>query len=577
MKWFNGYRMRLVFVGFVAAIVLSGGRAKADFTFGTPTNLGPTVNSSSLDSSPSISTDGLSLYFSSNRPGGSGDSDIWVTTRETINDDWSIPINLGSTVNSSAIDIEQCISADGLQLYFESRRPGSLSSKADIWVTTRSTTDDPWGEPVNLGSNVNSSGGDGQPSISSDGLELFFASSRAGNQLDLFVTTRVTINDNWDIPTNLGTLVNSSNHEWSPNISSDGLILLFTRGPELSGNIWMAKRKTVIDNWSAPVELDSPINSTFGEFPGNISADGRTLYFESNRLAGFFDWDIWQASIIPTVDFNGDGIVDSADMCIMIDHWGEDYSLCDIGPTPLGDGVVDVQDLIVLAEHLFEEVLPYGCVAYWKLDQTEGNIAHNSAGFNDGICHGEPLWQPTDGMIGGALQLDGTNDYVEADFVLSPADGAFSTFAWIKGGAPGQVIISQVDTLVGRTIKPGNTWLGVEPLNGKLMTGLGLTAAGSPIPPLPPLVSESVITDGQWHHVGIIVVAYQSMQFRYLYLDGVSVAMDIQLVKLPSLNGGLRIGAGNNLEAGTFFSGLIDDIRIYNKALSSEEIEALAR
>jgi N-acetylneuraminic acid mutarotase len=58
------------------------------------------------------------------------------------------------------------------------------------------------------------------------------------------------------------------------------------------------------------------------------------------------------------VDFNGDGIVDAADMCIMVDHWGEDYSLCDIGPTPFGDGVVDVQDLIVLAEHLFEEIPP---------------------------------------------------------------------------------------------------------------------------------------------------------------------------------------------------------------------------
>ena len=53
-------------------------------------------------------------------------------------------------------------------------------------------------------------------------------------------------------------------------------------------------------------------------------------------------------------DLNGDGIVDSADMCIMIDHWGTDNQLCDIAPMPWGDGVVDVQDLIVLAEHLFE-------------------------------------------------------------------------------------------------------------------------------------------------------------------------------------------------------------------------------
>jgi len=55
---------------------------------------------------------------------------------------------------------------------------------------------------------------------------------------------------------------------------------------------------------------------------------------------------------------NGDGIVNVADMCVMVDHWGENYSLCDIGPMPWGDGIVDVQDLIVLAEHLFEEYTP---------------------------------------------------------------------------------------------------------------------------------------------------------------------------------------------------------------------------
>ncbi len=57
-------------------------------------------------------------------------------------------------------------------------------------------------------------------------------------------------------------------------------------------------------------------------------------------------------------DVDRDGVVDSADMCIIVDHWGEDYPLCDIGPMPWGDGIVDVQDLIVLAEHLFEEIPP---------------------------------------------------------------------------------------------------------------------------------------------------------------------------------------------------------------------------
>ena len=83
------------------------------------------------------------------------------------------------------------------------------------------------------------------------------------------------------------------------------------------------------------------------------------LYFTRflHTATGEMDWataDLYQAPIIPIVDFNGDGIVDSADMVIMIDHWGTDNSLCDIGPMPWGDGVVDVEDLIVLIEHTVE-------------------------------------------------------------------------------------------------------------------------------------------------------------------------------------------------------------------------------
>ena len=84
MERLNGYRMRILLIGVVAAIVLGGESAKADFTFGEPTNLGPTVNSAHREIQPCISTDGLSLYFGSNRPGTSGERDIWVSTRATI-------------------------------------------------------------------------------------------------------------------------------------------------------------------------------------------------------------------------------------------------------------------------------------------------------------------------------------------------------------------------------------------------------------------------------------------------------------------------------------------------------------
>jgi hypothetical protein len=78
----------------------------------------------------------------------------------------------------------------------------------------------------------------------------------------------------------------------------------------------------------------------------SISADGRTLY--SDRPGGHGGFDIWQAPIIPIVDFNGDGKVDSKDLLILIEHWGTSDTLCDIGPAPWGDGKVDEKDLEVL-------------------------------------------------------------------------------------------------------------------------------------------------------------------------------------------------------------------------------------
>jgi hypothetical protein len=88
-----------------------------------------------------------------------------------------------------------------------------------------------------------------------------------------------------------------------------------------------------------------------------------------------------------------------------------------------------------------------------------------------------------------------------------------------------------------------------------------------------PLGSQAIITDGLWHHIGFVWDGSR----RSLYVDWVVVAKDTAAqTPLKSSDGGLYIGAGKNLEVGTLFSGLIDDVRIYNKALSAEEIAALA-
>ena len=187
-------------------------------------------------------------------------------------------------------------------------------------------------------------------------------------------------------------------------------------------------------------------------------------------------------------------------------------------------------------------------VAYWSLDETEGSIAKDSVADNDGTLFGEPLWQPTDGQVVGALELDGIDDYVETDLVLSPADGPFSVFAWIKGGAPGQAVIAQ---------KAGVNWLCTDSLGGNLMTELKGTSRGAAI-----LLSQAVITDGNWHRIGLVWDGSK----RKLYVDNVVVAEDTQ-GNMGGSDNGLYIGTGKAMEPGSFWSGLIDDVHIYNRAV----------
>ncbi|MCJ7777588.1 MAG: LamG domain-containing protein, partial [Sedimentisphaerales bacterium] len=311
-------------------------------------------------------------------------------------------------------------------------------------------------------------------------------------------------------------------------------------------------RATVSDPWGLPVNLGPRVNlSAADDDCPSISADGRTLYFTSNRPGGYGSYDFWQAPIIPVVDFNGDEIVDINDLVILIEHWGQDDPSVDIGPMPWGDGVVDSKDLEVLMSYWGQEfpTVNWQALAYWRLDEAQGNTAQDSAGDYDGTLYGEPVWQPTAGKVNGALQLDGIDDYFSTPFVLNPSAGAFSVFAWVKGGTPGQVIISQTG---------GANWLLADPSGGNLMTELKVTYRYASA-----LLSQTLITDGNWHRVCFV----WDGKNRILYVDDVEVAKDTQ-TSLTSSTGGLYIGAGSNLAAGSFWSGLIDDVRIYNRAVT---------
>jgi len=288
----------------------------------------------------------------------------------------------------------------------------------------------------------------------------------------------------------------------------------------------------------------------------DLGEPGRDDYYGWGRVDARAALDMVLAA---RADLYRDGKVDMRDLLVLIEHWRTDSSSADIAPATKRDGVVDNKDLELMMQYWHIEYPEFGLAAHFKLDDTEGIFAADSAGDNDAFVVGGALWQPGSGQVDGALQFDGIDDYVETPFILNPSKGPLSVFAWIKGGAPGQVIISQTGDF-------GGTWLGTNP-SSKLMTGFGDIYFGA-------LVSDTVITDGQWHHV-VFVYDMDSLH-RRLYVDGVLVAEDTTFVAGMPSDGGLYIGASKDLDAGTFFSGMIDDVRIYNQALSAEEIATLA-
>lgn len=540
-------------ISLVLFLILSLGSqdVDADFFWGIPSNLGPRVNSPSGEGGACLSADGLELIFQSSRPGGHGGEDLWVTTRPTKQDDWVEPVNLGAPANSPYSTWEPSLSSDGLSLYFsdghsppfDNPLPGGLGGQGDIWMIARETIHAAWSGPANIGPAVNSQHAV-SPCIAADGLSLVFQSHRPGklgDHCDIMVTTRESVSDAFGNPQFLRN-VNSVDGEWMPELSADGRVLLICRNT--ATEIWMAMRPTVHDDFDPPRKLSSRINlSPHGNNSPTLSPDGSTLIFNSNRPGGAGGYDLWQVALEPFVDFDGSGTIDLADLVLIIENWGADDPLYDIGPMPWGDGTVDESDLEILMNRWGQEAYDPHLVAHWKFDETEGVLAQDSANEHHAILVGNALWQPDGGQIDGAIELDGVDDYVSAPSVLNPSVGTFSVYAWIQGGAPDQVVLSQSETA---------NWLMLD-AQGQLKTALKGSGGRAK-----DLESETSVTDGIWHRVGFS----WDGQYRALYVDDIEVARDQESLLIGS-GVSFLIGADQDLSTGSFWSGLMDDVRIY--------------
>jgi len=267
-----------------------------------PVNLGPVVNSEFREQHPAISADGLSLYITSDRPGGFGSFDLYVSQRDNVDDEWGQPQNLGPTINTSFEESVPTFSRDGHRMYFCSTRPGSPASKSgNIWVSFRDDTNDDfaWQPPSVLGSEVNTERGECGPTLFVDRDEgvttLYFTrcfSPRCGfgdpdERWDIYTSTLQddgTFGPAVPVPE-----LNSGYRDTRSAIRNDGLeIFLTSSRPGGVGalDLWDSTRLSTLDPWSTPVNLGLSINTSFNEGAPALSCDGTTLYFYSNRPGG---------------------------------------------------------------------------------------------------------------------------------------------------------------------------------------------------------------------------------------------------------------------------------------------------
>ena len=265
----------------------------------TAVNLGASINSRYNEDFVHVSHDGLSLYFSSRRPNWQGRQDLWFTHRSSIDEPWPEPENLGPTINTPFSESAPSLSGDGLALYFWSNRSDD-EGRRGIWVSKRNHMNDPWNRPELLGPLFTPTRPATAASISADGLELYHNGTWIEGRIDhdIWVTTRATTEAAWGQPRNLGPKINSNWSEGCPSLSPDGLMLFYLYcwfGRDYRQlDVWVTTRASKQDPWTTPVNLGPTVNTYGWERSMSMTEDRSLLYFVSDRDGTVGARDIWE-------------------------------------------------------------------------------------------------------------------------------------------------------------------------------------------------------------------------------------------------------------------------------------------
>jgi hypothetical protein len=281
--------MKAVRTALFVALALAA-TSHAQYTaWSTPANLGPPVNTTSVEQAPFLSKDGLTLYFARSV---AGSLDLWVSQRETLDDSWGTPQPL-SSINSGFIENNAALSLDEHSLYFNSNRPGGLGEN-DLYVSRRHDKRNPlgWEPPVNLGPDVNSAFGDTTPTFFEDDatgvITMYFDSNRPGGQGDFDIYASSVFPDGTFSAAMPVIELNSSFPDRGPAVRRDGLEMFLQSERPGTGRVggidlMVSTRAATSEPWSSPVYLGSSVNSPFIDGAPAVSFKETALYFQSTR------------------------------------------------------------------------------------------------------------------------------------------------------------------------------------------------------------------------------------------------------------------------------------------------------
>ena len=269
-----------------------------------PFNLGKKINSFQDDYLPTISGDGLIMIYTTqqtyNPLGTPTGENIFIS--KMINKQWTIGSNFNSQLNTENNEGMAKFAADERFMYFAGCMRSDSKGGCDIYQMRLNNIDLLEVNP--LEGNLNSDGWDSQPSISCDGMVMYFASSREGGYGGADIWRSYRLKDGtWSIAENLGPTINTPGDEESPFMASDGVTLYFSSTGHAGmgdGDIFMTRIQQVSDtvwNWLEPYNLGYPINSPFQEVGLFVKPDGKTAYYASSRLDGEGGLDIYEFTL----------------------------------------------------------------------------------------------------------------------------------------------------------------------------------------------------------------------------------------------------------------------------------------